>query len=194
MLQNLALGAIVGGIVVFAWGAFSWMVLPWHHATFLRFEDESAVARVVSENAPRSGVYGLPAPSALPPGASSEERTRAETEAWERMKSGPTLFAVVGREGFGSIGPRLVAALAIGVLASLLFTWLLLQTTGLGYFGRAAFIAVGGMAGAVICRLPDWNWHGFSGHYTAVSVADATIGWLLTGLAIAAVVQPAVRP
>ena len=35
------------------------------------------------------------------------------------------------------------------------------------------------------CRLPDWNWHGFSARYTAVAIADAAIGWTLVGCALA---------
>ena len=191
MVQNLIVGAIVGGIVAFTWGAISWMVLPWHHTTFLRFRDEDAVARAIAENAPRSGVYGFPGTPDIRSGMSAEERKAAETAAWEKMKAGPILFAVVQREGFGSLTFKMLSGFAIGVVASLILTWLLLNTTGLSYLGRATFVALAAFGGAVLCRLPDWNWHGFSTPYTAVLLADAAIGWFLTGLAIAAVVRPA---
>ncbi len=29
MVKSLMLGGILGGAVLFAWGAISWMVLPW---------------------------------------------------------------------------------------------------------------------------------------------------------------------
>lgn len=186
MIQTLVLGAVIGGAVAFIWGAISWMLLPWHHATFLRFRDEDAVSRLIAENAPVSGVYGLPAGPQCDRRTSREEKQAIETAVWEKMKSGPLILAVVQRAGFGSLPMYMTGAFLINVVASLLLTWLLLQTEGLSYFGRVGFVAVAALAGAVICRLPDWNWHSFSASYTAVLVADAVIGWTLVGFALAA--------
>jgi hypothetical protein len=51
-------------------------------------------------------------------------------------------------------------------------------------------VAVAALAGAIICRMPDWNWHGYSSSYTAVQVIDTFIGWLLVGFALAALTIP----
>ncbi len=37
--MNLIKGALVGGVIAFAWGWVSWMVLPWHMQTFHKFKD-----------------------------------------------------------------------------------------------------------------------------------------------------------
>jgi hypothetical protein len=189
MVQTLLLGALAGGIAAFAWGAVSWMLLSWHHSTFLPFLDEDAVARVIAENAPESGVYGLPAPPTSK-GMSRDEREAAEAAVWEKMQRGPVVMAIIQRQTFSALAKPMLTALCIYVLASLIFTWLLLQTTGLGYWKRVLFVAFAALAGAVICRLLDWNWHGYSTRYTAVAVADAFLGWFLTGLVIAAVARP----
>jgi lipoprotein signal peptidase len=68
---------------------------------------------------------------------------------------------------------------------------LLLQTTGLSYARRVAFLAVIGLAASVIVDLPNWNWWGFSGAYTVVNVADSMLTWLVAGLVISKVVKPA---
>ena len=60
--MTLMWGALVGGAILWVWGAVSWMLLPWHHATFRAFADEGAVERTILVAAPESGVYGLPAP------------------------------------------------------------------------------------------------------------------------------------
>lgn len=49
------------------------------------------------------------------------------------------------------------------------------------------FVAVIGLAAGLICRLPDWNWHGYSAAYTAVCMADHVVGSALVGLALAAI-------
>ncbi len=185
MLQTLLIGALAGGATAFVWGAISWMLLPWHHATFLAFTDEDAVIRTIVEQAPRSGVYGIPAP---PRGATREQRAKADEIASKRMQSGPLVMAVINRGGFGPVGPHMLGAFAINAIAAAILTWLLLQTTGLGYAGRVEFVGLAGLSGAVICRLTDWNWHGYSTSYTAVCVADTLIGWTLVGVTLAAVV------
>ena len=66
--------------------------------------------------------------------------------------------------------------------------------SGLSYPRRVAFLAVVGLSASVIVDLPNWNWWGFSGAYTAVNLADSMLTWLFAGLIIAKVVKPANAP
>ncbi|MEQ1919893.1 MAG: hypothetical protein ABL955_11895, partial [Elusimicrobiota bacterium] len=52
-------GAVVGGLIAFAWSAVSWMALPFHDMTISRFADPASVVNVLSANAPHSGIYVL---------------------------------------------------------------------------------------------------------------------------------------
>jgi len=36
-------GAVAGGLIAFAWSAFSWVALPFHNRTIVRFADPAAV-------------------------------------------------------------------------------------------------------------------------------------------------------
>ena len=189
MITTLLLGAAVGGVAAFFWGAISWMLLPWHHSTFLRFANEDAVAEAMLDNCPKAGIYGFPAPPQIDKNMTAEQKKAIEDKSASDLKNGPLIMAIVQRTGYESIGGKMVSALIIYVLASLAMSWLLMHTTGLSLVERATFVSVVGLAGAIICRLTDWNWHGYSTRYTVVSVADAVIGWFLTGLAIGAVVH-----
>ncbi len=120
-------------------------------------------------------MYGIPAPS--------------DADADARMKRGPLILAVVQLRGFGPVGWAMLRAFAIYAVASLILAWLLVHASVSGFLARAAFVCVAALAGTVICRVTDWNWHGYSTSYTVVSVADVAVGWFLTGLAIAAVVS-----
>jgi hypothetical protein len=51
------------------------------------------------------------------------------------------------------------------------------------------FLAVVGLSASVIVDLPNWNWWGFSGSFTAVNLADNVLTWLLAGLVIAKVAK-----
>ena len=89
MAKSLLLGGLLGGLTLFAWGAFSYMALPWHDMTLEKFADETALAQALVSNAGGSGMYLLPNPY-----KSSPDRTAAQQEADEaagmiRMMQGP---------------------------------------------------------------------------------------------------------
>jgi hypothetical protein len=185
MWRTLAWGALGGGAVAWIWGAISWGVLPWHHGTFRSFANEDEAVRAFLALSPRSGVYGLPSPPRHGPSASPAERAAADRAAQQRMSQGPIVTAIVRREGFGSVPLAMLRAFIIYAIAAGLLTWLLMQTSGLTYWERAQFAVVVGAAAGAICRLPDWNWHGYSAAYTLVAIADHVIATSLVGLLVA---------
>ena len=120
----------------------------------------------------------------------SDQKKAAEEIRMQKMQKGPLMFAAIRKEGFGSFPKTLTTQLLCQMLAALLLTWLLLQTSGLSYARRVTFLAVAGLAASVIADLPNWNWWAFSGAYTAVNLIDYTLTWLLAGLVIAKVAKP----
>ena len=185
MLMTLVWCAAAGGAVGWLWGAISWGVLPWHHATFLALADEDEAARWFLANCPRSGVYGLPAPPRHAPGATAEANLSVDRAANARMQSGPIVTAVINRHGFGSVPMAMARAFVIYAATGAVLGWLLHFTNGLTFWERTAFVTGVGVAAGLMCRLSDWNWHGYSTSYTAVWMADHVIGAFLVGLALA---------
>jgi hypothetical protein len=186
MLTSILLAALVGGVIAFAWGAISWMVLPWHHATYSKFTDEEAVVRALEANAPATGVYGIPGGDCGGKDLPAEQKKAKQAEMMERMKRGPLVLAVVVRRGMASMGPYFVRGFLIGVVVSGLLAWLLTRTILVGLLDRALFVSLAGSAGTVAVRLNEWNWHGFTARYTLVNVVEGFVGWFLAGLGIAA--------
>jgi len=191
MMKSLALGGLLGGLVLFVWGAISWMALPWHTMTFEKFKDESSVAQAISANAGNSGIYLLPNPHKQDSSLSEAQRKAAEEDGMKRMMEGPFMFASVSPRGSGSMGTMMGIGLATQILAALMATWLLLQTAGLTCWGRVGFLVTLGLTAGVITNLQHWNWWNFSTAYTAVCFGDLLIGWFLAGLVIAKVTAPA---
>jgi hypothetical protein len=190
MLKSLVLGAVLGGITAFLWSFISWELLPWHEKQLHSFQNEGEVLAVIASHAPQSGNYLLPTgPSE--DGLTADQKKAAQEIRIQKMQKGPLMFAAIRKEGFGSFPKTLVAQVLYQMLAALLLTWMLLQTSGLSYSRRVAYLAVAGLAASVIADLPNWNWWGYSGTYTAVNLIDYTLTWLLAGLVIAKVVNPA---
>jgi hypothetical protein len=187
MLKSLVLGTVLGGLVAFVWSTVSWEVLGWHEKTLVKFQNDDEVSAVIASHATEDGTYILPsAPSTE--GMSAEQKKNVQAALIQKMQKGPIMIAAVRRGGFGSFSRGLIVQV-LSLLAAFLLTWLLLQTSGLSYGRRVAFLAVVGLSASVIVDLPNWNWWGFSGAYTAVNLADCTITWLVAGLVIAKVAK-----
>jgi hypothetical protein len=189
MMKSLLLGTLLGGVVAFIWSSVSWEVLPWHEQGIYSFQNDEKVSAVIASHSTRSGNYILPG---RPPmeGMTPEQKKAAEGTQMARMQRGPMMFAAVRRGGFGSFAKGLIAQFLILAAGAFLLTWLVLQTSGLSYGKRVVFLAVVGLAASVVSDLPNSNWWGFSGAYTAVMVADSTLTWLLAGVVIAKVAKP----
>ena len=102
------------------------------------------------------------------------------------MQSGPIVTAVVRREGFGSVPLALLRGFAIYALTSAVLMWILQQIPGMAYWHRVTVVTAVGLAAGLLCRLTDWNWHGYSTGYTLVNIADHLVGGSLVGLVLAA--------
>ncbi len=189
MIRSLVLGTILGGLTAFIWSGISWELLPWHESSLRTFQNEDEVSAVIASHTAESGTYLLPG---SPPqeGMTSEQKKAAQDILVQKMQKGPIVFAAIRRGGFGSYSKGLILQLLIQMASALLITWLVLQTSGRSFARRVAFCAVVGLAAGVIADLPNWNWWGFSGTYTAVNVIDYALTWLIAGLVIAKVAKP----
>ncbi|MGF1547970.1 MAG: hypothetical protein ACFCUG_11660 [Thiotrichales bacterium] len=185
MLRALSKGGILAALILFAWGAISWMVLPWHLAVLEKFPNEEGVARLVLDQVPRSGMYVLPLTFKLPATALPEDIEAANAQAEQRKRAGPVLFAAIGREGSAPMGNALVGTFAINLVAALMVTalvWLAQRET---FWARWSLVTLFACAAAVAVHLPYWNWWSFTLGYTLVAVLDLVVGWMLAGVAIA---------
>jgi len=190
MTKSLILGTILGGLMAFVWSSISWELIGWHEKTMVAFQNEDEVSAVIASHAGQDGTYLLPSgpPTA---GMTAEQKKSALAVTIQKMQAGPIMVAAVRRGGFGSYSRGLIIQLLSLMAAAFLLTWLLLQTAGLSYARKVAFLAIAGLAASVIVDLPNWNWWGFSGAYTAVNLADSMLTWLVAGLVIAKVAKPA---
>jgi hypothetical protein len=190
MTKSLILGTILGGLAAFVWSSISWELIGWHEKTMVGFQNEDEVSAVISSHATQDGTYILPSlPSTA--GMTPEQKKAALDALMQKMQAGPIMVAAVRRGGFGSYGRGLIVQLLSLMAAAFLLTWLLLQTCGLSYARRVAFLAIAGLSASVIVDLPNWHWWGLSGAYTAVNLLDSMLTWLIAGLVIAKVAKPA---
>jgi hypothetical protein len=180
MVNNLIKCSLIGGIILFLWSAFFWVVLPWNVCQRMHFSDEQEVAKVIKNNAPQSGIYVLPNLH------QHENNPEAMKMAKERMHHGPFVFAAVSLHGKNHMLMKAMAqSLIYKIIIAGFVAWLLLQTTKLGYKKSVKFVTIAGLATALAATVPYSIWFGFSGAFLFCMVIELVIGWFLAALAIA---------
>lgn len=185
MKKSLWLGGVLAGVTVFVWGFLSWVVLPVHESSLLKFKDEAAVTSAVAANAPAPGVYLLPNGHAGTEGMTAEQKQAQEAAAMKQWETGPSGFMVIRLGGTASMTPYIIVGLINQIVGGLLIAFLLSKTAGLGYWGKVGFTVVVGVAVGVLSLIPEWNWWGFSAAYVGAGFVDYVVGWFLGGLVLA---------
>jgi len=188
MIKQLALGTILGAIVLFVWSALAWMIIPWPGEPLRRFTSEDAIVAAIKANAPSSGNYLIPNEPQRLPGMTEEQYQKAMKDAEDRMNNGPMVFAAVRLEPT-SMARAMVLGFLTNIIAVFLACILLLQTDRLSYRGRVLFVAGLGLLVFLAGHLDEWNWWGFSSAYTMMQLGALVIGWMLSGLVVAKFVR-----
>jgi len=189
MVKRLALGTLLGGIVLFVWSAIAWIAIPWPGDPLRSFTNEDALIQAVTANAPRSGNYLLPNKPKRAPGMTEEQYKAARQAAMDKMSRGPMIFTVVRLEPMGSTTRPLVIQFLTQLVLALMASFLLLQTGRLSYKGRVVFLTVVGAIIFVGGHVDEWNWWSFSNAYMLMQFGAIVIGWLLASFVIAAFVR-----
>jgi hypothetical protein len=167
-MKRKLMSVILGGIVLFAWGFISWVILPWHSAVANKLTSESAVAKVLKQNAPSPGIYYLP--------FAEEDFKPGETTAF---------LSILPNGYHGNMG-QMMATGMVGQIISAFLMLLILQNTSLtSYWGKVRFITLVGLSIGFISHYTYWNWFEFATPYILLAILDSLIGWFLAGLVMA---------
>jgi hypothetical protein len=170
------LAALVGGLVVFVWGAVAHMLLPLGELGLSVAPAEAEVVATLKAKLPEAGLYFLPdmrdvEPSELPASGPSAFL------AW-RPETSYGMGANLGLEFGSGFLAAWIAALLLGCGAGGCSVWSKgLMTMGLGLFGWLSISA------------SYWTWYGFSGGFFVSEGIQQAVGWLLAGLAMGALLR-----
>ena len=180
-MKNLALGALLAAVVLFAWGFVFWGLIP--TPGMHMHPDEAALQQYLTESIPQSGAYYIPYP-----------QDSQDAEAIARHEAGPHAFLFIRMEGESVMPPSmmiggflhmLITALLIGMLLRMLLpslpTWR----------NRVLFVALVGVTVAFWSDFawPIW-WRTPWTFFAWMAVYDL-VGWTLAGTVLARFVRPA---
>ncbi len=175
-MQRTLLAALVGGIVMFAWGALAHMVLPIGEMGISAMPAENEVVAALKAHAPEAGTYLIPSLQGIP------------QDQWPA--SGPAAFLVWRPETSYGMGSNLGLQFAASVLAALLAAIVICHCAAGASILRKGLMTMGmGLFGWLSISASYSIWYGFSNGHSVGQGIEQAAGWFLAGLAMAAVTR-----
>ena len=169
-------GAISGGLIFFIWTNVSWMAIGWHNSYMSQIPNEDVFAESIRKEIPKPGLYFVP----------WHDQDSDWDEVMKKTEQGPFAYMMITPRGKSmSMGLPMLMSLIANCVLAMIASLLLLQTSGLSFLGRVAFVAAVGLSGSGWLVFANWNWWGFPTTYLIVNLVDLAIAWSLVGLALA---------
>ena len=184
-MVRIVLAAILGGLLMFVWGAVTHMVLPFEREALQPLPNEAVVLSTLGAEVPAPGMYFFPwIDTAVTP-------TPEQQTAWEqKLASGPSGLMIYKPNGGEAMSPRqLVFEFASNVLAAFLGALILVQLPG-GLGRRALSVALIGVAAWLSISVSQWTWYGFATAFAISDLVEQFGSWLLAGVGMAALLKP----
>jgi hypothetical protein len=188
-MKNTILGGLLGGVVLFVWGAVSHTVLPLGHVGVrsMPSADEPAMLASFRGTLKERALYVFPG---MP---QDRQPTAEEQRAWEqKYTSGYGIVVYDPSPGAFSFPRNLLtefaANVAAALLAALVLSWM---AASAGYGRRVLAAAAFGLVMGLDIDVSQWNWYSFPTPFMLTQLMDHAIGWTLAGLVLARFTRPA---
>ena len=181
--MRLILAALLGGLVVFLWSAFTHMATPLGMAGIQSLPHEEEILPVLQNTLPGRGFYFFPA-------FSTGKMSKEDEERWnERYRTGPTGLLVYRPIGGKAFDPsKLLVELLTNVMAALVAALIVSSLPG-GVVARGLTVSLLGVFAWLSISASYWNWYEFPGTFIAAEGFDQFVGWFLGGLMMAWVMR-----
>jgi hypothetical protein len=180
--MRILVAAILGGIVMFFWGAVAHMALGLGNVGMYQPAHEDTVLSSLHEGLGATpGVYMLPS-------FDPHKWGDATAKAAYAQKAAASPYAMVvylpQGEDMTQMGPQLSRQWASDTLASLALAFVM----GLAAFSfrkRMLLAAIAPVFAWLSVLVPYWNWYRFPGSFTWAALVEQVIGWLIAGAVMA---------
>jgi len=178
---RIILASILGGLVMFVWGAAAHMLLPLGEMGVETLPNDAAVLDMLKTKIDHRGFFGFPG---FPEGEMSPEQ---EEDWMQRYQAGPRGVLIYDPSECKVMSPgQLGAEFASNVLAALLASVVLACIPG-SRTRRAGCGLLFGIIAWLSINVSYWTWYRFPDLFTLAQLIDQAASWLLVGCVIALV-------
>ncbi|NNF22392.1 MAG: hypothetical protein HKN67_10640 [Saprospiraceae bacterium] len=171
-MTKLAIGSLVGGLLIFIWQFLSWSMLNTHGANYQYTENQDAIMEALNANLSEDGGYMIPnmAPDA----------TKEQQEAYMAESEGKPWVTINYHKAWNTnMGMNMFRGFVANVVAAFLLAWLLMQFREVDLItGLKAGLAVGATGYLVISYINSVWFETSSIGY----LIDTIVQWGLCGI------------
>ncbi|RAO78048.1 hypothetical protein [Dyella jiangningensis] len=180
--MRVLVAALMGGIVMFLWGAIAHMALGLGNVGIRQPVSEDIVLAALQPGlGNQAGVYILPS---IDPARMHDKIAMDAYSA--KSKGSPYAFMVYLPQGedLSDMGAQLPRQWASDTLSALALAFVM----GLAAFSFSTRVSIA-LAAAVFAWLstlvPYWNWYRFPTNFTLAALVEQVVGWLIAGAVMA---------
>jgi hypothetical protein len=177
--------ALVGGIIMFAWGAIAHMMTPLGEMgiSTVGTAEEKEFQAALKAAFGREGLYYVPgAPM-------RDDMDGPAVEAWAKASENePTAFVVYTPRMGEMMPPSNLVNEAVSNGVAALLVAIILGMTSVGYVGRVFITVLIGVSGWLSISVSYWIWYHFPVDFVLAEGAMQAIGWLASGIFMAGIV------
>lgn len=180
--MRVLVAGIIGGIVMFIWGAVSHMALGLGNVGMYQPANEDAVLSTLHEGlGQQGGVYILP--SVDPAKISDPAVAKAYSEKAQRSPYAWVVYLPQG-DDMMHMGPQLARQWASDTLSALALAFVM-GWAAMSFGRRVTLAAVLAVFAWLSTMVPYWNWYRFPRDFTLAALVEQLVGWVLAGAAMA---------
>lgn len=176
-MQRITLAALLGGLVMFIWGAAWHMTVPTERQGLDFLPNEEPLLAALRAAPMEAGMYFFPGMPA--------DDSDAALEAYKRNYATSPAGLLVYQPAGGEMMPpsMLVVEFLSNVLCALVAALIAAGLKGTTR-RRVLSIAAIGVAGWLATGVSHWNWYRFPLEFEVAEGIELVVGWLLVGLVV----------
>jgi hypothetical protein len=174
-MKKMIIGALVGGIILFAWQFLTWGVLNLHEAQQKYTPKQDSILAYLGTQFSEDGAYFMPN---FAPGTSNEEMDKQmkanEGKPWAQVKYHKSM------PGMNKMFMNMGRSLLVNIFIILLLCWLLTKIPAPA-FSTVFFGSLG--TGIIVFLNAPYTMHIWYGSFDLMAhFVDALVAWGVTGL------------
>ena len=186
-MKKIAIGSLVGAIILFVWSFLAWTVLPLNLRTYMYTPAQDAILKVLADNQVQTGVYAMPMADNRD-AAAFDSKFHEESEQVMKANEGkPGASVYYLKEGFNMGIGTIIRGFLINLLTMLAACILLAPAfvSMSSFFGRWWLTLVVGLLVSACGPLIQYNWMGIPWEFTEKMILNTFLAWGIPGLWLA---------
>jgi lipopolysaccharide export LptBFGC system permease protein LptF len=172
-MKKLLIGAIVGGILVFAWQTLSWTVLDLHGKEYRQAKNQDSIMSYLNSQFSEDGQYMIP--------REAESASSKEMEEFQKNMMGKPWAVVSYHKSYNTdMMMNIIRGLLVSIVSALFVCWVLMKQSPSSFGTTFISSVLIGLAGYLFIPYSNQIWFQTPGGMT--NMIDALVSWGLCGI------------